>query len=536
MVKLSYSTYDYIIVGAGSSGCVLANRLSEDPNVSVCLLEAGPEDKSPLIHMPAGLVYMMRGKKYNWQFHTEPQTQLNNRRLYTPRGKTLGGSSSINAMVYTRGVADDYNQWEASGAEGWGWKDVLPYFIKAEDNERGAIGLHGVGGPLGVADLRYLNESSRAFVRAAIQAGHQHNDDFNGENQEGVGPYQVTHRNGERCSSAKAYLTPVRDRPNLSVVTGAQVKRVLLKGSNACGVELIGSRRLKARKEVILSAGAIQSPQILMLSGIGERSELSKHNIAVNVDLPGVGKNLQDHLDIMLVQSCKKPVSFSFTPRTIMRGVKGIWDYVIKRQGMFTSTISETGGFIKTQPNIEYPDCQIHLSSALIKNHGLEFEYGYGWSLHICDLRPKSRGFVGLHSSDPQVPPLINPRYLSDPRDMEQMVEAYKAAQYISTQQPFQDLKPDWRRPENPLLCDQEIRDFIRSHAETIYHPVGTCKMGIDEMAVVDSRLRVHGVRGLRVVDASIMPTIIGGNTNAPAIMIGEKAADMILNSKNSTV
>lgn len=521
--------FDYVIVGAGSAGCVLANRLSASPDVSVCLLEAGPRDRSPFIHMPAGIAYMLRGSTYNWQFYTEPQIQLNRRRLYTPRGRTLGGSSSINAMVYTRGVPADYDEWETLGATQWGWRDVLPYFKKAEDNERGADEYHGEGGPLGVTDLRFVNASASAFIEAAQLAGYPLNPDFNGARQEGIGLYQVTHRDGRRCSSARAYLVPAAGRPNLKVVTRAQVRRILLQNHRASGVELVNLRSIGARREVILSAGAIQSPQLLMLSGIGPEAELREHGISVNQALPGVGKNLQDHLDILLVQGCQKPAGFGVAPRVILRGVKGLWDYMAKGRGMFTSTVAEAGGFIKTRPELENPDCQLHLSSALLKNHGLELEYGYGWSLHICNLRPQSRGYIGLHSADPLQAPKIDPRYLTEPTDMEQMVAAYKVAQDISLQQPFKALQPHWRRPDKALHSDTEIRDFVRARAETIYHPVGTCKMGQDELAVVDPQLRVRGVDALRVVDASVMPTLIGGNTNAPAIMIAEKAAEMIL-------
>jgi len=521
--------FDYVIVGAGSAGCVLANRLSANPEVTVCLLEAGPRDRSPFIHIPVGIGYLLRSRTYNWQFYTEPQKELNNRRLYTPRGRMLGGSSSMNAMVYTRGVPADYDHWETLGGTGWGWRDVLPYFKRAEDNTRGADDYHGKGGPLGVTDLRFVCDTTRAFIKAGQLAGYPLNDDFNGAVQEGIGEYQVTHRNGQRCSSARAYLEPVRERSNLTVMTGAQAGRVLLKNQRASGVELVDRRRIEARCEVILSAGAIQSPQLMMLSGIGPESELKQHDIEIKHCLPGVGQNLQDHLDILLVQRCREPASFAFTPRGMLRGVKGLWDYATRRQGMFTSTVAEAGGFIKTRPELEYPDCQLHLTSALLKNHGLELEYGYGWSLHICDLRPKSRGYVGLHSADPLQAAKIDPRYLSEAADMEQMVEAYKLAQDISLQQPFKDLNPHWKRPNKALYDRQEIREFVRAQAETIYHPVGTCKMGTDGLAVVDPQLRVRGIDNLRVVDASIMPTLVGGNTNAPTIMIGEKAADMIV-------
>ncbi|MGC4062925.1 MAG: choline dehydrogenase [Aquabacterium sp.] len=525
--------YDHVIVGAGSAGCVLAARLTEDPNTRVCLLEAGPADTHPLIHMPLGIAWMMRSKTLNWGFRTEGESELSGRRLFWPRGRVLGGSSSTNAMCYTRGHAHDYDAWAALGNAGWGYQDVLPYFRRAENHERGEDDFHGVGGPLNVAELRSPNPLTRAFVQAGVQAGLPFNDDFNGARQEGVGIYQVTQRNGRRWSVAAAYLGMAKGRENLTILTGAHARRVIFEGLRAVGVEYVRQGKIeqvRAAREVILSAGAIQSPQLLMLSGVGDQSELKAHGIVPVHDLPGVGKNLQDHLDVIQVHGCIQAVSMGITPRNLARGAWELGKYLHKGEGMFTSNAAEGGAFAKSSPHEPIPDLQFHFSPMRLSNHGLDLGYwfGDGYSLHVCALRPKSVGEIRLHSADPMAAPAIVANYLTHPDDMACMVKGVRLSQKILAAPAFEPYRGKSLIPLQTLASDEDIRQFIRDRAETIYHPVGTCKMGHDPMAVVDSGLRVHGLLGLRVVDASIMPLLVGGNTNAPTVMIAEKAADAI--------
>jgi len=537
------TTYDYIIVGAGSAGCVLANRLSADPALRVCLLEAGPADRSPFIHMPIGIIFLMLSKTLNWRYYTEPQRHLQQRRMYWPRGKTLGGSSSSNAMVYTRGHASDYDHWAALGNPGWSYAEVLPLFRRAENHERGADPFHGAGGPLNVAELRSPNVLSGVYIEAAVAAGYPRNDDFSGASQEGVGLYQVTQKNGERCSVARAYLSPVRGRPNLTVITGARATRVLLAGARASGVSYRKDGRshdIAASAEVILAGGAINSPQLLLLSGIGPAEELRRHGIAVLHELPGVGQNLQDHLDVLVVHKCLRPVSLGISLRNLLAQGKHLFNYLLFRQGPLTTNAAEGGGFVKSAPGQAIPDLQFHFTPAHLDDHGRNLSrlaftlLGHGYSLHVCDLRPKSRGHIGLHSLDPEADALIEPNYLSHPDDMETLVGGVKAARRVLAGTAFDDYRGAEIFPGPEVRSDADIRDFIRRKAGTIYHPVGTCKMGHDRMAVVDATLKVHGIAGLRVVDASIMPTLIGGNTNAPTVMIAEKAADMILAARTA--
>lgn len=528
--------FDYVIVGGGSAGCVLASRLSEDPEVSVCLLEAGPPDTHPLIHMPMGILWMMRSKTLNWQFQSDSEQQLEGRRLFWPRGRTLGGSSSTNAMCYMRGHPGDYDAWEALGNAGWSFKDVLPYFKRAENQERGPSEYHGVGGPLNVADIRSPNPLSQVFIQAGVQAGIPFNDDFNGPEQEGVGLFQVTQKDGRRCSAARAYLQPALARPNLTIVTNAHACRVLFRGNTAVGVEYRHDGAMKqanAAREVILSAGAVQSPQLLMLSGIGNGTELQAVGIPTVKHLPGVGKNLQDHLDVILVQTATKPVSWGFTARNVLRGGWDMLQYYLKGSGMLTTNGAEGCGFAKSSPEEAIPDLQFHFTPARLRDHGrdLRFLCGEGYSLHVCNLRPKSRGEIRLASRDPLAKPQIFANYLSHPEDMERMVKGVKLAQKILAAPAFDPYRGTELVPASDCRTDSDIQRFIRHCAETIYHPVGTCKMGDDATAVVDAELRVHGVQGLRVVDASIMPLLVGGNTNAPVIMIAEKASDMIRQS-----
>ncbi len=525
---------DYVIVGAGSAGCVLAARLSEDPAVQVTLLEAGPADSSVLIHCPAGLGVMARsptsGFAHNWAFSTVPQAGLAGRRGYQPRGKVLGGSSSINAMIYTRGVPQDYDAWAAEGNAGWAWDQVLPLFRHAEHTERGADRFHGADGPLNVKDLSDPNPFSLAFVEAGVQAGYRHNLDFNGAEQEGVGLYQVTHRNGERFSAAKAYLTPNRARPNLHVVTGAHATRVLLEHGRAVGVAYLQGGRehtARAEREVILSAGALQSPQLLMLSGIGPADHLRQHGIEVRHDLPGVGANLHDHPDVVQVWDANQAYElFGLSLRGGWRTAQAIGQWRRQRRGMLTTNFAEAGGFIKSDAAEPVPDLQLHFVVGKLVNHGRATVFGHGFSCHVCVLRPRSRGSLRLASGDPLAAPLIDPAFLQDGDDVRRMVVGFKLMREL-LQQPALARRGGVERSA-AARTDAEIEAFIRRHADTIYHPVGSCRMGHGPLDVVDDRLRVRGIAGLRVVDASIMPSLVGGNTNAPVIMIAEKAAGLI--------
>jgi choline dehydrogenase len=522
--------YDYVIVGAGSAGCVLANRLSADPATRVLLLEAGPSDWNPLIHMPAGIARLATNRTLNWNYRTEPEPALGQRRLWWPRGRTLGGSSAINAMCYIRGVAADYDRWaEASGDPRWSWREVLPWFLRSEDNSRGASALHGTGGPLGVADLRHRNVLSETLIDAAASAGFPRNDDFNGEQQAGFGLYQVTQRNGTRCSSATAFLKPARQRENLHVRTHALVERVLIEQGRAVGVQLRRGRhdaeRIEAG-EVILAAGAINTPQLLMLSGLGPADHLREHGIAVVADVPDIGANLQDHLDICTLDANPGKLSYDHL-NELSAGLR----WLRHRDGPGSSNVAEAGGFVRSRfAGDERCDLQFHFVPALLDDHGRHRLPGYGYTLHACYLHPRSRGRLRLHSADPAQPIAIHADYLSDPEghDMKMMIEAARLSREILDQAAFAPHRGAPVFPERRIGTDAEYADFIRRKAETIYHPVGTCRMGSDDRAVVDSELRVRNVGGLRVVDASVMPSLPSGNTNAPTIMIAERASALI--------
>jgi choline dehydrogenase-like flavoprotein len=524
--------HDYIIIGGGSAGCVLAARLTEDPSVRVALIEAGPPDSSVLIHCPAGLALLAKNGQANWAFETVPQPGLGGRRGYQPRGKVLGGSSSVNAMIYARGQHADYDEWAAQGNEGWGWRDVLPYFKRAEHNERGADAFHGTGGPLNVMDLRSPNRFGPVFVQAAVQAGFAPNPDFNGADQEGVGMYQVTHKKGERFSAAKAYLTPNLSRPNLQVITQAYTTRILMEGKRAVGIEYREGgqlHQLKAAREVLLCAGALQSPQLLMLSGIGPAAHLQSHGIAVAHDLPGVGRNLHDHVDVVqVVDAPQLKDLFGLSAAGLVRVLKGIFEWRNFRSGMLTTNFAEAGGFIKSDPGEARPDLQLHFVVGKLVDHGRKTVFGHGYSCHVCLLRPQSRGSVQLASRDPAAAPLIDPNFLGDADDLQRMVRGFKIMRRILSQSVLAGFGGRELPASAGAKSDEQIEAFIRSRADTIYHPAGSCRMGNGVLDVVDAKLQVHGVAGLRVVDASIMPRLVSGNTNAPTIMIAEKAADMI--------
>jgi choline dehydrogenase len=527
--------FDYVIVGGGSAGCLVANRLSGDPEASVCLLEAGPSDDTWLTRVPFALLFLMRSRRRNWCFYTEPQKHLAGRRLFWPRGRTLGGSSSINAMVYTRGHPHDYDRWAALGNRGWGYGEVLPYFIDDENREKGATPYHGTGGPLNVAELRYKSPLGKAFLEAAQEQGFPVEEDFARPGAEGVGFYEVYQKGGERWSNARAFLDPARGRPNLTVLTEARVTGLALEKRRCRGVRFRAGgkeQEVAAEREVILCAGAVNTPQVLLLSGLGPPEDLRRLGIPVVLDLPGVGQNLQDHLDILLVDIARTREGVSGHPSFWPRAVRGVLEYRSSRTGIFTSNLAEAGGFVRSSPAEPIPDLQFHFLPGIQEEHGRQMRnmtLHYGYSLHVCFLRPHSRGYVGLRTGDPLADPLIQPNYLDDPRDLDRLVAGFRIAQKILASSAFDRHRDRPLSPTRRLVSEDEIRAHILRKAETVYHPVGTCRMGSDEMAVVDHTLQVRGIQGLRIADASVMPELVGGNTNAAVSMIAAKAAAILL-------
>ena len=532
---------DYVIVGAGSAGCVLANRLSKDPSIKVVLMEAGGRDWNPWIHIPVGYFKTMHNPSVDWCYRTEPDPGLNGRRLDWPRGKVLGGSSSLNGLLYVRGQPQDYDRWQQMGNAGWGWDHVLPLFKRSENQERGADEFHGDQGPLSVSNMRLQRPICDAWVAAAQEAGYPFNSDYNGATQEGVGYFQLTSRNGRRCSAAVAFLNPIRNRPNLTILTRAQASRILFDGTRATGVAYrdgAGTEQIvRAGVEVIVSSGAIGSPQLLMVSGIGEAAQLKEHGIDVLRDLPAVGKNMQDHLQARLVFKCNEP-TLNDEVRSLTNKARIALKYAMFRSGPMAMAASLATGFMRTGDHVETPDIQFHVQPWSADSPGAGVHPFSAFTMSVCQLRPESRGEIRLASADPSMHPTIHPNYLSTEADCRTIVEGINIARRIARCEPLSHKISEEFRPDDTLDMDdyEGTLDWARNNSTTIYHPTGTCKMGLGSDAVVDSRLRVHGVAGLRVADCSIMPEIVSGNTNAPAIMIGEKASDMILDDRKQGI
>ena len=525
--------FDYVIVGGGSAGCVLAARLSEDPDTSVLLLEAGPAGRTWKIEMPAALTYNLMDDRYNWYYRTEPQLHMDGRTLYWPRGRVLGGSSALNAMVYIRGHAKDYDRWaEQEGCDGWAYADILPYFRKAETFSQGGDAYRGDNGPLSVWRGDSRNPLFDVWIKAGVEAGYPFTEDMNGFQQEGMGRMDMTIRAGKRCSTAKAYLKPAMRRPNLTVVTGALASRILVERGRAVGVEYVENstpKSVRAAREVIVSGGAINSPQLLMLSGIGPADELRGHGIEVAHDLPGVGQNLQDHLELYVQQACTQPITLLNTMKPQNMVMVGL-QWFATSTGPAASSHLEAGGFIRSDPGIEHPDIQFHFLPALIDDHGRSAGSQHAFQVHVGPMRPASRGRLSLRNADPRQHPRLEPNYLAEERDRHEMRRCVELTREIFAQGAFAPFRGDEIKPGRAVRTPEQIDAFVRQRADSAYHPCGTCRMGPadDPTSVVDPACRVIGLDGLRVVDASIMPSEPSGNLNAPTIMIAEKAADLI--------
>src|SRR5688572_3663331 len=529
---MSGKAFDYVIVGAGSAGCVLANRLSADPAVSVALIEAGGRDRNPWIHIPAGYYRNFSNPAVTWQFGSGPEPHLDGRVVSWPRGRVLGGSSAINGLLYVRGQSQDFDVWRQLGNVGWGWSDVLPYFKRAEDQERGADDLHGTGGPLGVSDVRLSQRGlCDAFIAACAEAGIPRTDDFNGPEQEGAGYYQLTNRNGRRCSTAVGYLNPVRSRRNLAIVTDALVHAIELDGRRATGVRCARNGRIEtivARREVILAAGAIGSPQILQLSGIGPGTALKAAGVSVRHELPGVGENLQDHLQVRFIYECRGRGSLNDVWHSPWLKLRTGLEYALTRRGILTIGAGVAGAFARSRPEMDLPDIQFHFMPLSADRPGRGLHAFSGVTVSVCQLRPESRGTLAIRSADPAAHPAIVSNYLAAETDRRVLLDGVKLTRRIVGAPAFAGHVIREHLPGSETASDEALMAYARGYATTVFHPCGTCKMGSDAKAVVDARLRVRGLDGLRVADASIMPTLTSGNTNAPTIMIGEKAADMI--------
>ena len=531
MEKRMQNEFDYIVIGGGSAGCVLAGRLTEDPNISVCLIEAGGDGNNWTVNVPAATVISLPTKINNWAFETVPQAGLNGRKGYQPRGKGLGGSSNINAMIYIRGNHADYDHWASLGNTGWSYQEVLPYFIKSENNASLQNKYHGNTGPLSVSNLRTDNPLHQRYIAAAQAEGYNVLDDFNGAEQEGLGVYQVTHVNGERCSVARGYLQPHLNRPNLTVLSHAVTHKILIENKIAIGAEIHHTgqiKQIKATKEVLLCAGAIQSPQILMLSGIGPEQELKKHGIDCVHSLSGVGQNFHDHPDFIFGYTVKEiQGTFGISMSGSLDMFKQIQRYRRERKGMITSNFAECGGFLKSDPSLSIPNLQLHFVVALVDDHARKFHASHGVSCHVCLLNPRSRGSIQLSGPKISDPLKIDPNFLADEQDLEDLVQGFKLTQKLMQSPALSEIyKQDLFTAD--VKSDDDIRAILRQRVDTVYHPVGSCKMGVDDMAVVNPQLQVYGIQNLRVVDASIMPNVINGNTNAPVVMIAETAVDLI--------
>src|SRR5215468_4025180 len=531
-MKTQTETFDYIVVGAGSAGCVLANRLTASGRHRVLLLEAGGHDRHIWIHIPLGYGKLFSDRKVNWLYTSEPEAELNNRQIIQPRGKVLGGSSSINGLLYIRGQPADFDHWRQLGNSGWSFEDVLPYFRRAEDQQRGEDALHGVGGPLAVSDVCEPHPLCEAFIAAAQQAGFPRNDDFNGPAQEGAGYFQLTARHGRRCSTAVGYLRQARRRPNLAVVSNALARRILFSGRRAIGVEYRcgdATRIAHANAEVIVAGGAFNSPQLLQLSGLGPAALLESFGINIVADMPGVGADLQDHLQVRMQYRCTEPITMNDVINSWRHRAQAGLRYALFRKGLLAIGAGYAGGFFRTTPDMATPDVQVHFIIFSAETAGAALHPFPGFIASVCQLRPESRGFVRITSPDPAKPPAIEPRYLSSRTDRDTVVAGMKLLRWIMRQPAMRRYIAEERAPPTTCTSDADLLAFARETATTVFHPTSTCRMGSDDAAVVDERLRVRGIDGLRVVDGSIMPTVVSGNTNAAIVMIAEKGADMIL-------